>query len=1505
MTTTNALASFNDISGALRRMETQYRTAGAAALQDVEKRVQRFSRDHSLPSLRDIAQHTEATRCAYAVHQALQASNHRMAEMLVKRVAGLDFSSILGALWEGTKETALFIGGGAILGATVGGGLGALAAGVGAAPGAIIGAAVGIEIATLVMAVMGLADVVQSLAETIPEMCRKMIQGFALAWRAGQLAHTARAQSAQLITASAEAFAEGKILLVMAVMSAVSLMLAKKDLTKALRVLRESKLGAPVAGWVNRNAPQIAQRPEFKPRSIAAQVAPSKAPSAPAVKAPAPAPPPVKAPPPAKAPAAKSPKGKGKDKFELELEGDADEPCPDCEPQVGKPVSPASGAKILKGPGELDFVLPAPLPLGWQRSYSSRQRQAGWMGQGWSTPLSLALQVDDDSVVILDAFARHVTFSLPGIGQTRYSPSEKITLLRSGARTFELFDANGARDLFAIPDNGHEIARLVGKMDANGNRISITYNKRQLPEQVEDGAGNLFTLVFEDHRAYPRLRSISVRREATDEQQLLVQYAYDEAGNLSQVSNGAGDITRQFVYRNHVMVEHSQPGGLVSRYEYDDYTASGRVTRNWTNSGQSWNLRYLPQETIVTDNLGREERYRFDHKRRMIGIVNAVGGVTTRQLDAHGNVLHVTNAGGRTTSYRYDGRSRVVRVESGGHGTGIVYDERFDKPALITDALGAATLLRYDDNGNLASVTDALGQKTSYQYDALGLPVRVLDAAGGVKRLAYNRAAQLISYTDCSNNSTCFSYDDSGRLLRTTNAAGNTTSYSYDRLGRMAASTDGDGATVRYEYDALGRMVAHIDAAGNRTSYELNSEGKPVKRVDARGGVLAYRYDDAQRITELINENGDAHRFVYDALDRLVEETAFDAQLTRYRYDDSGMVVGKEEHGSGERSQYTRIDTHYARDSAGQLIEKIVSRANGAASAEQIRVRFAYDPLGRMTQAVNAAAEVTLHYDALGQLVGERTKTREHTSALHHAYDELGNRIQTTLPDGRVLNNLFYGSGHLHQINIDGEVITDIERDKLHRATSRTQGALSTRFEYDPVGRLLAQVAAYMDVGRGAEAVIARHYQYDDAGNLLAIDDQRNGLKTYSYDVIGRIMTAVQPNLEERFAFDPAHNLLDATVGAAGRVEGNRVKVFEDKRYDYDAHGNLTEKLSGKHTRLRLEWNAAHQLVKSETTRNPQEAQPTVQKVKYAYDPFGRRIAKKDAFGTTRFVWDGNRLLSEARGEWERTYVYEPGSFVPLAQLDTVTGQDAGTECTVHYIHTDHLGTPNEVTDQDGEVTWAVAYKAWGNVLRRVDVAAEADQSHTALAQAQPIRFQGQYHDSETGLHYNRFRYYDADCGRFVSLDPIGLSGGHNTYQYAPNPVSWIDPYGLSAEGCNCMVHWHDNRDQQNRVGHFSIEVIADGNSIHSHQLGGPGGPTMPSTDVSGIPRPAKTIEFNLPNPKAAQDFQNDGLNKLGPAYNIRKQSCVTYVCRVMEAGGHETPKDARQQYIYLTTEQP
>ncbi|WP_166895825.1 hypothetical protein [Massilia sp. CCM 8734] len=199
--------------------------------------------------------------------------------------------------------------------------------------------------------------------------------------------------------------------------------------------------------------------------------------------------------------------------------------------------------------------------------------------------------------------------------------------MRTHDRFFELVDDKGQRDLFALSDSAHNIARLVGQIDANGNRITIAYNQRQLPERVEDSAGRGYMLAFEDHWGYPRLRSIAMQpAEPEGDSELLVEYEYDANGNLAKVSNGKGDVTRQFAYRN---LEHSQPGGLVSRYEYDEYAACGKVTRNWTNSGLSWSFRYLEHETVVTDNLGREDRYRFDAKRRFIGQVDAAGGVTT------------------------------------------------------------------------------------------------------------------------------------------------------------------------------------------------------------------------------------------------------------------------------------------------------------------------------------------------------------------------------------------------------------------------------------------------------------------------------------------------------------------------------------------------------------------------------------------------------------------------------------------------------------------------------------------------------------------------------------------------------------------------------------------------------------------------------------------------------------------------------------------------------------
>ncbi|MDE8752830.1 RHS domain-containing protein, partial [Providencia thailandensis] len=108
-------------------------------------------------------------------------------------------------------------------------------------------------------------------------------------------------------------------------------------------------------------------------------------------------------------------------------------------------------------------------------------------------------------------------------------------------------------------------------------------------------------------------------------------------------------------------------------------------------------------------------------------------------------------------------------------------------------------------------------------------------------------------------------------------------------------------------------------------------------------------------------------------------------------------------------------------------------------------------------------------------------------------------------------------------------------------------------------------------------------------------------------------------------------------------------------------------------------------------------------------------------------------------------------------------------------------GLPEALTNGDGHLVWQGQYGVWGNLQRQARPTGEFNSE-------QNLRFQGQYFDKETGLHYNTFRYYAPDLGRFTQQDPIGLAGGLNLYQYAPNPLTWVDPWGWA---CGTLNYRH------------------------------------------------------------------------------------------------------------------
>ena len=174
----------------------------------------------------------------------------------------------------------------------------------------------------------------------------------------------------------------------------------------------------------------------------------------------------------------------------------------------------------------------------------------------------------------------------------------------------------------------------------------------------------------------------------------------------------------------------------------------------------------------------------------------------------------------------------------------------------------------------------------------------------------------------------------------------------------------------------------------------------------------------------------------------------------------------------------------------------------------------------------------------------------------------------------------------------------------------------------------------------------------------------------------------------------------------------------------------------------------------------------------------GQPVPKKDAAplsddleNQTRFVWDGSHLLQEVHPNGRYTYIYtDPDSYEPLAQVQDLTTEEGENRQQTHYFHCDHIGIPREMTDKDGNLLWFGNYTCWGRLKEETKVTDSAYQ---------PFRLQNQYADRETGVHYNFFRYYEPDCGRFINQDLIGLWGGDNLYRFAPNTQSWVDFLGL------------------------------------------------------------------------------------------------------------------------------
>ncbi|WP_105284753.1 RHS repeat-associated core domain-containing protein [Escherichia sp. MOD1-EC5495] len=1044
------------------------------------------------------------------------------------------------------------------------------------------------------------------------------------------------------------------------------------------------------------------------------------------------------------------------------------------------PVNAATGAKYLADDDDFDFRLPGHFPLDWQRVYSSRDgRTEGMFGQGWSVMYEVSLErtpgtADENCMTFVSGMGRRLEMEavLPGHGF--YSPGEGLAVRRGEQGHWLISSDNGQFFLFETDPHHPQRQRLKMLGDRNSNCLNLYHDELGRITQISGEQQRPCIRLHYDLAAHPR-RVTQIYQHFPDTAPLLLRrYSYDAAGQLTGVYDSTGHLLREFAYNaNHCMTMHRQPGGEGYYYQWGWYEgpddAAWRVTGHHTDSGEQYRLAWslAARRLCVTDGLGRTRYHQWDAQNQVTAYRDEAGQVMTfRWSDEERLLLGMSDAQGGRWRYVYDRQGHITETHDPlGRVSQTQWHPVWHEPETEVDAGGNSWRCEYDERGNLLAVTDPLQQSTRYQYDRHGQVVQITDARGGNKYLQWNEDGQLMRHTDCSGSQTAWFYDERTRLIRMTDAQGHSTRYGYDDSGHLVEVIQADGRTARYQPDAAGRLVKYTSPAGQITRWQRDGQGWVRIRTDAAGRRTGFGYDAYGRLVTLTNENGESYRFRHDVLDRLAEQINPDGCRQAYRYNAQNAVT----------------EVVFTGDQGGEIRHRLMRDAAGRLTAKETaetRTEYVYDAADQLLEIrcrrhdadeTGAPEIIRFSYDRAGRMLSEETAQ----GVLTHRYDELGNRTATTFPDGRTQRHLYYGSGHLQQINLDREVISEFTRDSLHREVLRSQGRLSTRQFYDPAGRLKRKETCSGMRGVVPETFTDRQYSYNGQDELLKTRHSRRGETDYFYDSTGRI-TACRLEDEGYLAswqYDAAGNLLDRRAGERATAENSvvpfsRLMSYRGVHYRYDEYGRMVEK-QGRSGTQSYRYDAEHRMVEARTARGT---------YRYVYDALGRRTEKQHishdgkAYNRTKFLWDGMRLAQESRPEGSSSlYIYSaPGSYEPLARVDKA---GKGEPARILYFHTDVNGAPEELTDSDGKIVWETGYQVWGNTIQEKD--------HGGVEQS--LRYQGQYLDRETGLHYNLHRYYDPDVGRFTQPDPIGLAGGINLYAYAPNPLSWIDPLGLTA----------------------------------------------------------------------------------------------------------------------------
>ncbi|MDO1450206.1 DUF6531 domain-containing protein [Rhodocytophaga aerolata] len=1060
---------------------------------------------------------------------------------------------------------------------------------------------------------------------------------------------------------------------------------------------------------------------------------------------------------------------------------------------LSDPVDVATGEVIDE---YTDIELPGPIPFKLERVWYSSSRYRGPLGSGWHHSYDMALFIDEKEEMICVRLkeGRLIGFPLLALNESFYDRTEKLTLLHD-QNGYALRDKEELYYRFSPVDN-HKF--LLSKIEnTNGHSIQFQYAKNDRGNYISriiDSGGRELLVSTDDHN---RILSIASQHpEANGRSFHMVQYEYDWQGDLIAVRD-AVDKAMTYQYDSHLMAKKTNRTGLSFYYRYNKLKHDGKCVHVWGDGGiHECKLEYFVDEfmTLVTNSLGHQTTYYWNAAGLVTETINAKADSRYQRYNVYNELIEEYNELGLGTKYEYDERGNQTKVTyPDGASIQMEYDEQ-DHLIAATDAVRGKWQWQYDAQGNLIERLDCLERITQYEYQN-GQLIKVIDAAGNEFKLSYDEQFNLKELIMPDTATTRWEYDQLGRCIASIDPNGNIQSRRFNQLGQVIRIDEPDGNQRLLTYDEEGN-VRHVKDQQHEAHFTYQGVNRLASRTE-EGTTVEFQYDTEGQLTGIKNELGFVYRFEIDPLGNITKEVGFDLQERIYERNAAGqvtMVHRPEKH-------WTRYDY----DRAGRVIQVTYH--------DETQEKYAYRPDGKMLLAENQYQKVQFERDLLGMVTKEIQGKYEVIST----YDILGNRIALSSTWGAKIDLVRNAMGDLEQLFAqNGEQAawqTSFKRDLLGLEIERSlPGGIHSSIERDKLGRPIHQ-----QISGTKGYIIDKRYEWDVNDRLQKIIDTKKGTTTFTHDPLGNLISAQYGDGTFEFRMPDAVGNLFRTRDRSDRKYGpaGQLQKSGNTYYEYDEEGNLIRKTETGGKEWRYIWNAYGMLSKV--------IRPDGEAVTFTYDALGRRLSKTFRNKITRWVWDGNiplhewiesttlfkasyrtieQMAANGGGEVDNnliTWLFEPESFTPLAKL---------TKMHSYGIINDYLSTPLSMHTDSGETVWSADLNSYGGVVNLLGKAEDC-----------PFRYPGQYEDVETGLYYNRFRYYDAKEGIYVSQDPIGLKSEIlNFYRYVDDPLVWSDEFGLKCGQDN--FPFETTRHFRNRLAQRQSRGITRRNAIDAYNNG-------------------------------------------------------------------------------------